>query len=312
MTKAAIITGDSYYTYMVECSDGSLYTGYTNDLDNRIKVHNLGKGAKYTRSRLPVRLVYYEVFDNKNDAMKRECAIKKLSREAKLALIKTGESKMGSLFFNVDTIIFDMDGTVLNTLDDLTVSMNYVMDKFGFPPHSKEDYRHAFGNGIRYALEETVPKETTSEVIDRMIPVFKEHYDVHCLDRTKPYDGISELMKQLKERGYKLAIVSNKIDSAVKELNERFFDGLVEVAIGEKQGIKRKPAPDTVFEALKELGSKAENAVYVGDSEVDYETAKNSSLPCISVLWGFRDKAYLEKKGASIFAEAPGDILTLL
>ncbi len=181
----------------------------------------------------------------------------------------------------IDTVIFDMDGTVLNTLDDLTESMNYTMRKFGFPIHTLEEYRRAFGNGIRYALEETVPEGTKPEVLDDMIVVFKEHYDVHCLDNTRPYDGIIELMERLKKDGYKMAIVSNKIDSAVKELNERFFKGLVEVAIGERAGIRRKPAPDTVFEALKELNSSAERSVYIGDSEVDFETARNSSLPCI-------------------------------
>lgn len=212
----------------------------------------------------------------------------------------------------IDTIIFDMDGTVLNTLDDLTTSMNYVMEKFGFPRHSLEEYRHAFGNGIRYALEETAPSGTTSDVIDEMVTVFKGHYDKHCLDETRPYDGIIELMKELKKRGFKMAIVSNKIDSAVKELNDRFFKDVVDVAIGEKQGIKRKPAPDMVYEALKELGSSFDNAVYVGDSEVDYATAKNASLPCISVLWGFRDKFCLEEVGAGIFAQVPGDILNIL
>ena len=145
-----------------------------------------------------------------------------------------------------------------------------------------------------------------------MIPIYREHYDVHCLDNTKPYDGIVEVMKQLKQRGYKMAIVSNKIDSAVKELNEKFFSDSVEVAIGERPGINRKPAPDTVFAALEELGSNPENAVYIGDSEVDYATAKNSGLPCISVLWGFRDRDYLVSIGADTFAETPGEIVDII
>lgn len=212
----------------------------------------------------------------------------------------------------INTVIFDMDGTVLNTLDDLTTSVNYVMDRFGFPKHSLQEYRKVFGNGIRQAIELTVPKGTPAETIDEMIPVFKEHYDKHCLDKTRPYDGILDLMKELKKRGYKMAIVSNKIDSAVKELNQRFFSEAVEVAIGERPGIKRKPAPDTVFEALKELGSRADESIYVGDSEVDYATAVNSGLPCISVLWGFRDKEYLMEIGADVFADTPEDVLKLL
>ena len=212
----------------------------------------------------------------------------------------------------IDTVIFDMDGTVLDTLEDLTISMNYVMEKFGFPEHTIDEYRRVFGNAIRYAFEHTVPEGAPPEVIDEMIPIYRERYDVHCLDNTRPYDGIVEVMKQLKQRGYKMAIVSNKIDSAVKELNEKFFSDSVEVAIGERPGINRKPAPDTVFAALEELGSNPENAVYIGDSEVDYATAKNSGLPCISVLWGFRDRDYLVSIGADTFAETPGEIVDII
>ena len=213
---------------------------------------------------------------------------------------------------NINTVIFDMDGTVLNTLDDLTTSVNYVMDKFGFPNRTVEEYRRAFGNGIRRAIELNVPEGTSKETIDEMLPVFKQHYDKHCLDKTRPYDGILELMKELKKRGYKMAIVSNKIDSAVKELNKKFFSEAIDVAIGEKPGINRKPAPDSVIEALKELGSTKEEAIYIGDSEVDFQTAVNSGLPCISVLWGFRDKDYLEEIGADVFATTPADVLDLL
>ncbi|MBR7082769.1 MAG: HAD family hydrolase [Clostridia bacterium] len=218
---------------------------------------------------------------------------------------------MSDIFKNRKTIIFDMDGTVLNTLDDLTLSMNFVMTEFGFPTHSVEEYRSAFGNGVRYALEKTAPHGTPSDVIDKMIPIFKEHYDAHCLDNTRPYDGVIPLMKQLKERGFRMAIVSNKIDSAVKELNEKFFSDVVDIAIGERAGIKRKPAPDMVFLALDELGASADDAVYVGDSEVDLKTAQNSSLPCVSVLWGFRDRDFLKETGGETFAVSPRDLLDI-
>ena len=216
------------------------------------------------------------------------------------------------MFENVNTVIFDMDGTVLNTLEDLTVSVNYVLSKFNMPDHSEEEYRKFFGNGIKYALKCAVTEETPEEVIEEMLPIFREHYNEHCHDRTKPYDGIIELMSMLRANGYKMAIVSNKIDSAVKELNDRFFSEYVDVAIGEKPGIKRKPAPDTVLAALDELGSKKEAAVYIGDSEVDLQTALNSELPCISVLWGFRDKDFLISKGASVFAETPEEVYDIL
>lgn len=216
------------------------------------------------------------------------------------------------MFENVNTIIFDMDGTVLNTLEDLTVSVNYVLLKFNMPDHPEEEYRKFFGNGIKYALKCAVPEGTSEETIEKMLPLFREHYNEHCLDRTKPYDGITDLMRRLKAKGYKMAIVSNKIDSAVKELNKRFFSEYVAVAIGEQPGIKRKPAPDTVLAALDELDSEKEEAIYIGDSEVDYQTALNSDLPCISVLWGFRDKDFLISKGATVFAETPEDVYNIL
>lgn len=179
----------------------------------------------------------------------------------------------------ITTIVFDMDGTVLNTLEDLTVSMNYVLSKFGMPEHKLEEYRLFFGNGVGEALRLSLPEGTSEDIIDEMLPVFKEHYDEHCLDKTGPYDGILDVMRELKLRGYKTAIVSNKIDSAVKELHQRFFGDSVDIAIGEQPGINRKPAPDMVNLALKELGSSKEESVYIGDSEVDFMTAENSGLP---------------------------------
>ena len=214
--------------------------------------------------------------------------------------------------FVINTVVFDMDGTVLNTLDDLTDAVNYVFSKFDLPPRSQEEYRKFFGNGIGYAMKCAAPEGTPDSLFDKMIPVFREYYDRHCLDKTRPYEGILELMKALKDKGYKMAIVSNKIDSAVKELNERFFSEYVTVSIGEKAGIKRKPAADTVLAALDELGSSRDEAIYVGDSEVDLQTARNSGLSCIAVLWGFRDKDLLIENGAVTFAEKPMDVARIL
>ncbi|MBP3719391.1 MAG: HAD family hydrolase [Eubacterium sp.] len=212
----------------------------------------------------------------------------------------------------ITTIVWDMDGTVLNTLIDLRDSVNYLLRKYNMPEHTIEEYRRYFGSGIRYALECAVVDGTPSETINEMLPIFKEHYDIHCLDNTCPYDGILDAMKKLKEKGYKMAIVSNKIDSAVKELNEKFFKEYVDVAIGETPGTKRKPAPDMVEQALKELGSSKKESIYIGDSEVDLQTARNSNLPCISVLWGFRDRDYLIEQGATTFAETPEELIQLL
>ena len=212
----------------------------------------------------------------------------------------------------IDTVIFDMDGTVLNTLEDLAASVNHTLRQFGMPGHPEEDYRRFFGNGIRYALQCAVPEGTPDSLIEEMIPVFRDHYEKHCLDHTKPYEGVPALMKQLAGQGYKLAIVSNKIDSAVKELNERFFSEYVKVAIGERNGIRRKPAPDTVLQAIRELAGSGATAVYVGDSEVDCRTAENAGIPCISVLWGFRSRGDLEREGAVLFADTPQQIPGLL
>ena len=219
---------------------------------------------------------------------------------------------MMNKYKNINTVIFDMDGTTLNTLVDLANAVNYVLSTFDMPTHEIEEYRKWFGNGIRYAIRCAVPESTSEETIDKMLPVFKKYYGIHCLDETRPYVGILDLMKVLKEHGYKMAIVSNKIDPAVKELNNRFFKEYVDVAIGERDGIRRKPAPDTVIEALKELGSTEETSIYIGDSEVDFETANNSNLPSILVLWGFRDKDYLIKIGAKELANTPMDIFKIL
>ncbi len=205
-----------------------------------------------------------------------------------------------------------MDGTVLNTLDDLADSVNYVLAKFGMPERRPDEYRQFFGNGIKHALTCAVPPLTADDTIEEMLPYFREHYNKHCLDKTRPYDGIIELMKILKDKGYKMAIVSNKIDSAVKELNDRFFSDYVSIAVGERPGISRKPAPDMVLAALGELGSSSEEAVYVGDSEVDIRTAANSGLSCIAVLWGFRSRDQLIKCGATTFASNPSEVVDLL
>ncbi len=214
----------------------------------------------------------------------------------------------------INTVIFDMDGTVLYTLDDLKTATNVILRQYGYPERSLDEVRQFVGNGIRKTIERAVPADVAEnqELIDLMFTDFQKYYDVHCLDETRPYDGILELMDTLKAKGYKMAIVSNKVDTAVKELNQHFFGDRVPVAIGEKPGVKKKPAPDTVFAALEELGSTKEESVYIGDSDVDLNTALNSDMPCISVLWGFRDRDFLESMGASTFAQKPEDILGLL
>jgi phosphoglycolate phosphatase len=212
---------------------------------------------------------------------------------------------------NIDTVIFDLDGTLLDTLGDLADAVNYSLGKYNFPPKSELQVKSYVGNGIRKLMIRSVPDGEANPLFEEAFATFKEYYGEHCNDKTKAYDGILELIKDLKAQGYSLAIVSNKVDSAVKSLQKRYFAD-IEVAIGDREGMKIKPAPDSVNLALTELGKNKQNAVYVGDSDVDIETAKNSGLPCISVLWGFRDKEFLINHGADTFADKPSDILDLL
>lgn len=207
-----------------------------------------------------------------------------------------------------ETVIFDLDGTLLNTLEDLSDAVNYALREMGMPERSLEEVRSFVGNGVRRLMELSVPEGFDNPAFEETFAKFREYYGVHCNDKTRAYDGVLELIRELKNEGYALAIVSNKLDLAVKELSEIYFEGIIKVAIGEKEGVAKKPAPDTVYAALKELDMPAETAVYVGDSEVDVMTAKNSGLPCISVLWGFRDEAFLRENGATQFARTADEV----
>ena len=210
------------------------------------------------------------------------------------------------------TVIFDLDGTLLNTLQDLADAVNYALRKEGMPERTIDEVRQFVGNGVRLLMIRAVPGGESNPLFEETFAQFKEYYGEHCNDNTKPYDGMIELLETLKSKGYSVAIVSNKIDFAVKELSALYFKGIVPVAIGEKEGVRRKPAPDTVREALKELGRTAEESVYVGDSDVDIETAKNAGMPCVSVLWGFRDREFLEEHGAKRYARTAEDVLKLV
>ena len=213
--------------------------------------------------------------------------------------------------------IFDLDGTLLDTLADLAASTNYALRKHGMPEHSIDDVRRFVGNGVRKLMERAVPDGADNPLFDEAFATFRQHYMEHSLDTTRPYDGIPETLAALKARGCRLAVVSNKMMAATQELCRHFFPDTIEVAIGEDEahGIRKKPAPDTVFEALKTLGvSRVEepdglSAVYVGDSDVDIQTAANAGLPCISVLWGFRDRDFLIQHGAETFISAPSELL---
>ena len=208
------------------------------------------------------------------------------------------------------TFIFDLDGTLLDTLQDLADSVNHALRQYGMPEHSLDDIRRFVGNGVRLLMERAVPEGAQHPLFEEAFASFRQYYMQHSLDTTRPYDGIVETIRELKLRGCRLAVVSNKMMAATQELVAHFFPD-VEVAIGEHEaaGIRKKPAPDTVDEALRQLGVTREGAVYVGDSDVDLLTARNSGLPCISVLWGFRDREFLLAHGATTFIEHPRDLL---
>lgn len=210
-----------------------------------------------------------------------------------------------------DTYIFDLDGTLLSTLNDLTASTNYALRWAGMPERTIEEIRMFVGNGVKLLMERAIPNGINNPKFEETYAKFREHYLEHNLDTTSPYDGIPELLRELKRRGKKLAIVSNKFYAATQDLAKHFFPDTIKVAIGERETIRKKPAPDTVLEALRQLGASKEGAVYIGDSDVDIMTAKNCGLPCISVLWGFRDKDFLIQHGGTIFVNNPSEILGL-
>ena len=206
------------------------------------------------------------------------------------------------------TYIFDLDGTLLSTLADLAASTNYALRTHHMPERSLDEVRRFVGNGVKKLMERAIPDGLNNDKFDKTYADFRQHYMQHNLDTTQPYPGIMQLLEQLKAEGKNIAVVSNKFYAATRELCRHFFGDLVPVAIGEREDIRKKPAPDTVIEALRELGVDKEGAVYIGDSDVDIMTAKNSGMPCVSVLWGFRDKEFLLEHGATTLISQPEDM----
>ena len=199
--------------------------------------------------------------------------------------------------------IFDLDGTLLDTLADLRQGLNYALATQGFAPRTLPEVRAFVGNGIRNLIMRAVPAGTDEAQIDAVFQAFNPYYAVHCADFTTPYPGILELLRRLRADGVVSAVVSNKPDYAVKTLSEQYFPGLLAASAGAKEDVRKKPCPDSVFEVVRQLGAEALRAVYIGDSEVDIETAKNAGMPCISVSWGFRDRSVLEQAGAACICD---------
>ncbi|MFB0920326.1 MAG: HAD family hydrolase [Oscillospiraceae bacterium] len=209
-------------------------------------------------------------------------------------------------------IIWDMDGTLLDTLDDLADGVNAALTEFNLPVKTRDEIRSFIGNGINRTLELSVPSGKSHPRFEDILSFFKDFYEINSSNKTKPFFGLDRALPELKRRGYRMAIVSNKTDSTVKALAELFFQGLMDTAIGNSEGLRRKPFPDEVLEALSAMDTAKASAVYIGDSEVDIETAKNTGVDCICVSWGYRSRQELTAQGAKVIIDTPEELLGLL
>lgn len=205
-------------------------------------------------------------------------------------------------------VIFDLDGTLLDTLDDLRDALNYTLHAFGYPQRTLDEVRRFVGNGIPNLIERATSPDAP---IQEMLDVFLPYYQRHNMDKTRPYAGVSEMLDRLKEQGRLMAIVTNKVHAASQALCGRFFPQ-VDVVVGSQPGLPNKPAPDMVRAAMERLGVGPAETVYVGDSEVDLATARNTGLDCVCVTWGFRDREELERQGGTVFVASPTELVRLL
>lgn len=212
----------------------------------------------------------------------------------------------------IKAIIFDLDGTLLDTLQDLAQSVNYALSKFGLPQRSLEEIRNFVGNGIGKLIERSVPAGSNKLIIEQVFSTFKAHYAIHSMDTTRCYDGINELLDELYSHGYKIAIASNKINSAVQELNNRFFNKYAICAVGECENLRRKPSPDLLLHCMKQLQCGTDEVLYVGDSEVDIETSRNTGIPVVAVTWGFRSIDFLKSLHPDYLIQHPLELLEIV
>ena len=208
--------------------------------------------------------------------------------------------------------LFDMDGTILDTLEDLTDATNVIMEKYGYPTHGIDAVRGFVGNGLRKLIERATPADTDAAKIDAMLADFKVYYADHCADKTRPYDGVREMIARLRAKGILTAVVSNKVDEGVQELVKEYFPGLFDLAVGERPDVKPKPAPDMVFSALERMGVDIRDAVFIGDSDVDLKTAQNAGIDGIFVDWGFRTPEVLRSLGAEVVVSTPEQVEALI
>lgn len=206
-------------------------------------------------------------------------------------------------------VLFDLDGTLLYTLEDIADALNRTLCAHGMQELALDMVRAYVGNGSRRLVERAVPSGSTEETVEGVLRDYRADYDINCNVKTKPYDGITELLEALSARGFKLAVVSNKPDGAVKALAQAHFPGVFSIAVGEGPNVRRKPWPDSVLAAMEKMGVHKEEALYVGDSEVDVQTASNAGVRCVSACWGFRTKEELAEAGATLMIDRPLELL---
>ena len=212
----------------------------------------------------------------------------------------------------INTVVFDLDGTLLNTLEDLADSVNAMLVHYAYPQRHIDEIRRFIGTGVERLVELSIPDGLKNPNFDSCLKYFKDYYFKNMYNKTKPYDGIMFLLEELRKRNCKMAIVSNKPDKAVKKLSLDYFANFFDVAIGESKHIRRKPAPDSIFTALNQLGSNIRESVYIGDSEIDVRAAKNAGILCVGVTWGFRDRSLLADEGADYIIDFPLELLGLI
>ena len=212
----------------------------------------------------------------------------------------------------IKNIVFDMDGTILDTITDIREATNFALMKCGYPERSLEEVLSFVGNGVKVLIERAVPAGISADEFNNCFVIFKDYYDIHKNDNTKPYPMILELMFELKKIGIKMSVVSNKFDSGVKALAQDLFAGYLPIAIGESETIIPKPNPSGVWLAMEMMNANKNNTVYIGDSEVDFQTAKNSEIDFIGVSWGFRPRTLLEQLGSKYIVDSPLEILELI
>lgn len=209
----------------------------------------------------------------------------------------------------IDTVIFDLDGTLLFTLEDLTASTNFALANFNYPKRTEEEVRYFVGNGVQKLIERAIPNGSNNPDFGECLTLFKKNYADNMYNKTRVYDGVPEMLEAFESQGYKIGVVSNKFHLAVDSLCKKYFGAKIKTAIGESDKVRKKPAPDSVFEAIERLGSDVSRSVYVGDSEVDIQTAKAAGIPCVSVDWGYKDRAFLAESGADRIVSTPAELV---